>query len=432
MDFAKYTLALREERMKLFADIDAVYEESARSKTPLNEEDRAKIARMDARIDEIEREVPEIDAREERRHLAEFLRESSDRALVQSGQRDAQVNRDEEFRAFAAGERDYKEMEIDIRSVLRERQLARQGASPDEIRALTWDTTSGSLIVPTQMARSLYEYMEASISAFRIGAELLITSAGEPLQLPTLGAHAIATQVSGQGTTLAGTDPTWARVQLDAYKYGELVIAASEVVSDSAFDIADFLGRDIGRALGRKIDEDLVTGSGSGKPKGMTTLTGAGTNAPVTTGGSLITPTYEKLVDTVYSVIDEYRSMGAAWLMKDSSAGTLRKLRDGAGGTVGAVLWQPSLTDGIRGGQPGMLLDYPVYTDAYCAAAGSNATYATFGHFGQYVIRAVGNPVIERNDSVGFATDQIYFRGKWRVDGDHRAIAALNNLVMNV
>lgn len=418
--------------MNLFSQVDAVYEESARTRTPLNEEDRAKVARMDARIAEIEAEVRDIDAREHRRNEAEFLREATHQALATTDQRDAYRQREDEFRAFAQGRTSHSEMEIDIRGVLRERELARQGASAEEIRALSWDTTSGSLIVPTTMARSLYEYMEASIAAFRIGAELLITTSGEPMLLPKLGAHAIATQVSGQGTTLAGTDPTWGQVRLDAYKYGELVIVAQEVVDDSAIDVASFLGRDIGRALGRKIDEDLVTGSGTGKPKGMSILTGAGTNAPVTTGGSLITPTYEKLVDTVYSVNDEYRSMGAAWLMKDSSAGTLRKLRDGAGGTVGAVLWQPSLTDGIRGGQPGMLLDYPVYTDAYAAAAGSNATYATFGHFTQYVIRAVGNPVIERNDSRYFDTDQVAFRGKWRVDGDHRAIEALNNLVMNV
>ena len=106
--------------------------------------------------------------------------------------------------------------------------------------------------------------------------------------------------------------------------------------ADVVFPIAEFVGRDIGRALGRKIDEDLTVGTGTGQPNGlMTAITGSGT---IATGGSLITPTYEKLVDLQYSIADSYRASPACgWLMRDSTAGTLRKLRDGGGGTVGAV-----------------------------------------------------------------------------------------------
>jgi HK97 family phage major capsid protein len=204
------------------------------------------------------------------------------------------------------------------------------------------------------------------------------------------------------------------------------------MVDDSAFDISSWLARDIGRGIARLVDTDLVIGVGTANPKGMTILAGAGTNTPITTGGSLITPSYEKFVDTVYSVNDAYRAMNAAWLTKDSSAAVIRKLRDGAGGTVGAVLWEPSLTNGIQNGQPDRFLGYPVFTDPNCATAGSNAIFATFGAFEEYVIRTVGNPVIEQDNSVYFATDQVAFRGKWRIDGDHLDVSALNSLVMNV
>ena len=78
-------------------------------------------------------------------------------------------------------------------------------------------------------------------------------------------------------------------------------------------------------------DADLVAGSGTGKPNGiMTASTGS-----VTTGGSLIDPTYEKFIDVQHTVADEYRQMGsAAWLMNDRTIAVVRKLRDGAGGTV--------------------------------------------------------------------------------------------------
>jgi HK97 family phage major capsid protein len=181
--------------------------------------------------------------------------------------------------------------------------------------------------------------------------------------------------------------------------------------------VASWLGQDIGYALSRIIDADLVVGTGSGEPTGMTLLAGAGTNAPITTGGSLIAPTVEKYIDTQYSINDEYRR-NAAWLMKDSTAGTIRKLRDGAGGTVGAFLWEPSLTNGIQGGQPDRLLGYPVFVSANVASAGSAAKTIAFGDMAAYYIRTVGNPVIEADSSYGFNTDTTYFRAKWRVDGD--------------
>ena len=77
-------------------------------------------------------------------------------------------------------------------------------------------------------------------------------------------------------------------------------------------------------------------------------------------------------------------------------------------------------------------MGFPVFVDPNCATAGSNAVCATFGDFSEYVLRTVGNPVLEQDSSVYFATDQIAFRGKWRADGDHLEVSGLNNLVMNV
>ena len=90
--------------------------------------------------------------------------------------------------------------------------------------------------------------------------------------------------------------------------------------------------------------------------------------------------------------------------------------------TVGAIL-----------GQPDRFLGYPVYTDVNCATQGSNAKVATFGDFSEYVIRTVGNgPVIERDDSVYFASDAVAFRGKWRVGGNHTQVSHLSQIVQNV
>lgn len=427
MDIRNHVIALNEDRARVVEQLRAELDYTAgRERTA---EETAKIGRLDARIDEIDAEVREFVARETREREAATLREQTLSVFGEPRAARRDAHQVDALRAWLADPRG--EFEVDIQRAMRERQLLRQGASAEEIRALAWDATSGSLVVPTTMARSLFDLLEANIAAFRIGATQMNTSTGENMQLPRLQAHGIGTQVSGQGTTIAGTDPTMNRVNLNVFKYGQLVRVSNELVSDAAFDIAGWLGGDIGYALGRVIDADLVVGTGTNEPTGMTILAGAGTNAPIKTGGSLIAPTVEKFIDLQYSVADSVRQRGS-WLMNDSTAGSIRKLRDGAGGTIGAFLWEPSLTAGLQSGQPDRFLGNPVYTDTNCAAAGSNAILATFGDFSEYVIRTVGNPVVESDTSRYFDTDEVGFRGKWRVGGNHRQVGYLNTLVQNV
>lgn len=431
MDIRARVIALNEERARVVEQERALLDATAGRER--SGEETQQFERIDADFTRIDNEIRDLVARETRQRESEQLRESTLSIIgeARAAQNDARALHD--FRTWMNTPEDKRgAFEIDVQRAIRERQLMRQGATADEIRALAWDATTGSLVVPTTMARSLYDLLEMSIAGFRIGATILNTSSGENMQMPRLSAHSVGTQVAGQGTTLAGTDPTFNRVNLNVQKYGELVRVSSELALDAAFNIDGWLAQDMGYALGRKIDTDLITGSGSGNlPTGMTILAGSGTNAPIKTGGSLIAPTVEKFIDLQYSVVDQVRDRGA-WLMHDSVAGSVRKLRDGAGGTIGAFLWDASLTSGLQNGQPDRFLGKAVYTDTNCAVAGSNATLATFGAFEEYVIRTVGNPIIDSSTERYFDTDEIGFRSRWRVGGNHRQIAYLNNLVQNV
>lgn len=433
MDLRARVIELNTIRMGVIEQGDALLE-SLKGRE-MSGEERQTWNRLNERVDEIDAEVRSLVQRETRESEAAALRAAAESTFGEHRVETRQVSENDQLRNWLLGDANYRRnnpIEVNIEAARRERELLRSGAGAAELRALAWDTGSVASGVPTTMARTLYENMEAFTVMMRAPTYKFTTASGEQMKFPKVNAHAIATQVSGQGTTLAGTDPTFDRVALNVTKYGELVKIANELVTDSAFDIASWIGQDLGYALARVVDADLITGTGTGEATGMTVLAGAGTNAPVTTGGSLIAPTVEKFIDLQYSVNDAYRERGAAWLMKDSVAGTIRKLRDGAGGTVGAFLWEPSLTNGIQGGQPDRFLGAPVYTDGNCAAAGSNAKLATYGDFSQYIIRTVGNPTIERSDEAGFATDEAFFRGKWRVGGNHRAVGGLNNLVQNV
>lgn len=415
------------------------------SMTLLDAEESVKVARMDERIAEIEAEVGAMDDRERRERESATARDAFERQYGPSGAERKERSEAEQFRAWVAGHErrsnadDFEKpgsnsWSVNLRGAARERELIRQGYQGEELRSLLWDTGSVASAVPTMMSRTLYQYLEASIAALRMPTTRLTTDSGAPMDFPKVAAHGIATQVIAQGTAIGGTDPTFAKMTLDAFKYGQLTQLASEVIQDTGIDIVGFVGGNIGRAVGRRVNQALVAGDGSGAPNGMVTVGWTGANGTVATGGSLLTPSYENLVDLVYSVADEYRASGnAAWLMRDATAGNIRKLRDGAGGTTGSPLWQPSLTSGISGqGQPDTLLTYPVYTDPNVASLASNAKTVFFGDWNAYYVRLVGDLVIERSDDFAFDTDLVTFRGKQRVDGDSIDDTAVNLLKQSV
>lgn len=318
---------------------------------------------------------------------------------------------------------------VPVSRAAKEAQLIAEGADPLEVRALLWDTGSVGSTVPTTMARAVYGAMEANMAMWQMPTTKLDTESGEPLQVPKFATNSIATQIAAQGTAYGGTDPVFGRMTLDAFRYGQLVVMSNEVVQDAGIDILEYLGRNLGRAIGRVVGADLVIGSGTGEPNGvMTAISGNGAGS-VTTGGSLLTPSYESLVDLAWTVNSGYRSDPAAsWLMRDATLANIRKLRDGAGGTTGAPIFQPAMVPGQRD----MILGWPVWTDPSVASLASNARIVAFGDFSQYFVRHVGDIELAVDGHQRFPTDDVQVRSKWRVDGDLLFQDAIASLVQNV
>ena len=319
------------------------------------------------------------------------------------------------FRAHAGDDRTAKRsFDIDLSAGREIARAVRAGASENEIRALYSDTGTSGTLIPTTFVRELYAYMEET-SAVRQIARVFSTTGGETLEFPSVLAHGQGTQVIAQGTAIGGTDPTFTEMTLGAYKFGQLVGVSRELLSDSGVDILGFLAQDLGYAVGRTVAPNYVTGAGSTGPKGVMVAAGTG----VKTGGTLVTVDFDDLIDLQHSVASPYRP-SAVWLMNDSTAAQIRKLRAGAGDAAGTVLgeylWQPS----VVAGQPDRLLGHPVYTDFSVAAQGSAARAVAFGDFSTFYVRDAGQMRVERSDDYGFNTDTVYFRAVMRTDSDLR------------
>jgi len=430
MDIRSHVRALNEERIKAHKELndhfDAVV--SSHPGQPMNEEEKAVEARIQARIDELESEITRFVDRETREVESAKVREVNASVFGPAPveQTQSEVAR---FAAWARGEGDAR-FDVDLRGAQRVVDAIRAGADARDIRN-TISTgglaDSGSLLVPTDLASTIYEYMTASVAMMRMPTTKWNTSGGNPLDFPKVVTHGIGTQV-GEGTAIGGTDAVFGKITLNAYKYGQLVYLTRETLQDDGVDILGFVASNVARAVGEKVGEALVTGGGSGAPNGINTIV-TNANAPTggTIGGLVAGITYENLVDLVYSVNGNYRDRpSTGFLMKDKTAGQLRKLRDGAGGTVGAVLWAPSLTAGIQGAEPDRLLGYPVWTDPNVASIASTNKVAYFGDWSTYYVRVAQGFSLERSDDFKFSEDLVSFRGLARVDGDAIDANAIN------
>lgn len=414
--------ALHEERNKAIEEERNVLESVKAGELP-DAEQKAKLEAIDARVRENDAQVQAILKREAREKEAANLRAESERVFGAAyAQRDR--HQVQNFRTwYETPQHERGDFDIDLRNAMKEREMLRKGASVEEIRnALYSDTGSIGSAVPTTMARRLAEYMEASIAAFRVGATQQTTSTGEQIDWPRLTAHAIGTQIIAQGTVIGGTDPTFGTVTTTPKRFGQLVRIGNTALSDVVFDAEGFLGRDMGRGIGRVVDAFLVSG-GATNPMVYSSL------GTVATGGTVATlyTSLTNLIDVTYAINDEYRQ-NAKWLVHDLTAGAMRKIRLDGGGTVGEFAWERSLVAGT----PDRFLGAPVFTDPNVASLASNSISGVFGDFSPYYIHSVGNVVIDSSTERYFDTDETGFRGRWRVDGawvDTNAAVTIRNRV---
>jgi HK97 family phage major capsid protein len=224
--------------------------------------------------------------------------------------------------------------------------------------------------------------------------------------MPITTSHGTAALVAENGT-IAQADPVFGKRTLGAYKYGELILVSNELLTDTAVDLTGYLARMAGRAVGNALGTDLIVGNGTAKPSGIFQTSTLGATSPTGTSGA---PNFDTMIDLFYSVIGPYRnSPDAGWLIKDTTAGGLRKLKDSSG----RYLWESAVTAGT----PDTILAKPVYTDANVAATALNAKSVIFGDLSTYYVRLVNSVRFERSDEFSFNTDQVAFRCLIRGDG---------------
>lgn len=237
-------------------------------------------------------------------------------------------------------------------------------------------------------------------------SDVIRTSTGEDLTIPTLTAYSAAT-LKGAGAAIDESEPTYSSITLGAYKYGLLIPVAAELVSDAGFNIEAHLAEQAGNGIGTAVNAALTTGDGSSKPNGIVTASSEGV-----VGGTGVTGAFtaDELIDLAYTGVDGLvrRLPGTAYMASGAAIGAMRKLKD----TAGNYLYQVGI------GQPDTFAGFDVVENPNVAAPAIDAKSVLFGHMPSYKVRMAGGLQVASSADYAFNTDTVTYRFTMRVDGD--------------
>lgn len=170
----------------------------------------------------------------------------------------------------------------------------------------------------------------------------------------------------------AETDtPTLKEIAINTKEIYAMPAATQTLLDDSRVDIASWLADEVSIEFAEEEGEAFISGNGVGEPKGIGAYTAVanasyawGSVGYIAGGHASALNNADKLFDLQHALKSVYRN-GAAWLMNDATALTLRKLKDGDG----AYIWRPGLIEG----QPDSLLSKPIEYDDNVDDIGANA-----------------------------------------------------------
>jgi|694.fasta_scaffold80490_2 HK97 family phage major capsid protein len=272
-----------------------------------------------------------------------------------------------------------------------------------EKRAITSSSSGGA--VPTSVYDRIVEHL-VQTNVVRNVATIVTTNTGETLNVPTSTAFSTASIV-GEAAQASASDPTLATRALGAYKYTVLVQLSNELASDGAVDVAGFLARQAGTAIGVATRGHMTTGDGSSKPTGIVTSSTAGKTGSTSVSGAF---TGDNLIDLRYSVGSAYTSQpGCGFMMNNTAMAAARKLK---GTANDHYIFAPGMN-----GDPDQLLGFPVYLNDSMANPAVSAKSVLFGHFPSYYIREVNGIDVAVSDDFAFDYSVRTFRVQLRTDG---------------
>lgn len=255
--------------------------------------------------------------------------------------------------------------------------------------------------------------------------QMLVTDSGQPMPWPTVdptqivGRYITEQNQLGFGGDSNGTDYQFGQGMLNAWTLVSGVILASvQLLNDSAFNVDGFVNDRIGESIGRKVAQEIHTGTGSSAFLGVeTALSARGKQASPAMGGLFKSGTvsnwsataggnayaiqfgttataklangligFDDILGMIATVDPAYRKSGRCiFACNDLTMAMLRTITD----AFAHPIWSPA----VAPGQPDTLYGYPVVIDQNTSAVSTTANTAGGLLFGDFKTAAVARQV---------------------------------------
>jgi len=258
---------------------------------------------------------------------------------------------------------------------------------------------TGGNLVPDEFSASILEKVRAFSPVRQLASNVSVS--GSLLQIPRLVNSVVPGSITEVGAK-PESEPTFEQIDIKPFAMGVLVPVSRSTLEDSAIDLTNYLTNHIVAECATLESEWFVKGNGTTQAEGVLTST-----AIAAIEATAITT--DALLDVLYGIKSAY-SLNGAWLMNRKTMRIIRGLRD----SDGNLLWQP----GLQAGQPGLLLDKPVYEADHMPDPAVGASPIVFGDFARgYLItdRITFEPHIDYDTR--YANDIVVFGGRRRVGG---------------
>ena len=263
---------------------------------------------------------------------------------------------------------------------------------------------SGGLIIPKTLASEIEVALKAYGGMFE-AATILNTSHGGDLILPTVNDTSAKATIVSESDQSPKRAPSFGSVVLKAYTYRTPIIPVSqELIQDSAFDLDALLSRLLADSFSRGVNEDLTTGSGTGKPTGIVTAATA-----CTTQAAAASIKLDDIIDLIKSVNSAYARNGK-FMFNRNTLWELAKIKD----QTGRYIWQ----DSTREGTPATLFGKQYVLNDDMADIGAGNASVLFGDLTKYNIRLVQSFRVIRLNELLAEYLSIGLFGFARVDGN--------------
>lgn len=128
------------------------------------------------------------------------------------------------------------------------------------------DANKGAMSIPLTIEGAILRAIDFNSSVLA-HANIIRTAGTHRLVLDV--APASKARLVREGASIATVDSEFRKVELNAFKYAEIVKFTREVVEDVNFNVIAHAAERLGQSFAKAFEEAIITGNGSGQPEGL-------------------------------------------------------------------------------------------------------------------------------------------------------------------